>query len=189
MQQLHISESDFSLSRSVLVVLVSILIVTLPRGKQHAEPAPVEQPPVMETVLATPDPPVDVEKLLQTMVTMNQQTLRAVQEMNSQAMNVQIEHFTNITVEAVREAMASLPMASPVPQIEAPEPLVEPSKEEDESSIWGSEFEQSFGDKIEGLLKENPDLNGTQLAQMAGCSPRTARKWKGRLQVITPLEN
>jgi hypothetical protein len=114
MQQLHINESDFSLSRSVLVVLVSILIVTLPRGKQHAELAPIEQPKVEEVVPVAPEPAIDIEKVLQTMVAMNQQTLQSAQEMNRQALNVTIEHFTNVTVEAVREAVASLPMGTPL---------------------------------------------------------------------------
>jgi len=37
--------------------------------------------------------------------------------MNRQALNVTIEHFTNITVGAVKEAVASLPKQ----EIEAPE--------------------------------------------------------------------
>jgi|SRR5579859_289407 len=192
MQQLHINESDFSLSRSVLVVLVSILIVTLPRGKQQPETAPVEQPPVVETVPVTPDPPIDIEKLLQTMVTMNQQTLRAVQEMNSQAMSVSIEHFTNITVEAVKEAMASLPIGSPLPQIEAPEEVSEPLPnaeeievvEVDERLTYRSDSGGNYGDKIEALLQEQPDLNGKQIAELVGCSERTAYKWRNR--IITP---
>ncbi len=183
MQQLRISESDFSLSRSVLVVLVSILIVTLPRGKQQTETAPVEQPPVAETVPVTPEPAIDIEKILQTMVAMNQQTIQSAQEMNRQALNVTIEHFTSITVEAVKEAVASLPMASPVPQIEAPEPSEIEVINNDESAIRGSEF----SDKIEALLNENPDLNGRQIADVVGCSERTARKWKNRIQIITEV--
>ena len=193
MQQLHINESDFSLSRSVLVVLVSILIVTLPRGKQHAEPVQVVQPQSEVEDLEEVKPVIDIEKVLQTMVAMNQQTLQSAQEMNRQALNVTIEHFTNITMEAVKEAMASLPIASAVPLIEAPVQAVDESGtvsiSEDEDTIEGSEFDGPYSEKIEALLKENPDLNGTQLAQMAGCSPRTARKWKGRIQVFTPIEN
>src|SRR5882762_6412593 len=189
MYQLHISESDFSLSRSVLVVLVSILIVTLPRGKQLTETAPIEPPPVAETVPVAPDPPVDVEKLLQTMVTMNQQTLRSIQEMNSQAMNVSIEHFTSITVEAVKEAMASLPMGSPFPQIEAPEELPEPLVKLDETEdldaherpTYLSDSGGNYSDKIEALLQEQPDLNGKQSAEVVGCSERTAYKWRNRI--------
>jgi hypothetical protein len=197
MQQLHINESDFSLSRSVLVVLVSILIVTLPRGKQHAETVQVEPPPVPETVPVAPEPPIDIEKVLETMVTMNQQTLRAVQEMNNQAMNVTIEHFTNITVEAVKEAVASLPMGAIVQQIERPEEVPEPLIRADETEVlevdekptYHSDSASNYGDKIEALLQEQPDLNGKQIAEMVGCSERTAYKWKNRIQVITPLED
>lgn len=198
MQQLHISESDFSLSRSVLVVLVSILIVTLPRGKQQQSgTVPNEQPPVAETAPIGPVPAVDMEKLLQTMVTMNQQTLQAVQEMNNQAMNVTIEQFTNITVEAVKEAMASLPMVNPLPQIEAPQegselPVISGETEavnEAENTFYRSEAEGHFGDKIEALLKEKPNLNGRQIAEIIGCSERTAYKWMKRVQVVSAVQN
>jgi hypothetical protein len=118
MQQLHISESDFSLSRSVLVVLVSILIVTLPRGQKQAAPAPIVQPPeVAPAPPVTTEPAIDLEKILQTVV---EKSVQSMHEMNRQAMSVTIEHFTNITVEAVREAVASLPVVPTVPQIAAP---------------------------------------------------------------------
>jgi len=194
MQELHIDESAFSWSRSVLVVLVAVLITTLPRGSKIAQPVLIEQPPVEETVpIAPPEPAVDIEKVLQTMVAMNERTLQSAQEMNRQALNVTIEHFTNITVEAVKEAMSCLPMATPLPQIEAPVSGAEVngtvSISEDESAIRGSEFEGTYGDKIEVLLNENPDLNGRQIAETVGCSERTARKWKNRIQIITPLED
>jgi len=47
----------------------------------------------------------DSELKSETMVTMNERAPQSVQEMNRQALNVTIEYFTNITVEAV----ASLP--------------------------------------------------------------------------------
>jgi hypothetical protein len=84
-------------------------------------------------------------------------------------------------------------LLDPVPQIEAPVSGVEVngtvSISEDESPIRGSEFEGTYGDKIEVLLNENPDLNGRQIAETVGCSERTARKWKNRIQIITPLED
>jgi hypothetical protein len=144
-------------------------------------------------VPVAPEPAIDIEKVLQTMVAMNQQTLRAVQEMNSQAMSVTIEHFTNITVEAVKEAMAALPIGSTVPLIEAPVNGVNESGtvsiSEDEDTIGSSENDAPNSEKIAAILKTNPDLNGRQIAELAGCSERTARKWKGRIQVFTPLEN
>src|SRR5882762_36158 len=115
MYQLHISESDFSLSRSVLVVLVSILIVTLPRGKQLTETAPIEAPE------------------------------------------------------------------------ELPEPLVKLDETEDleadERPTYRSDSGGNYGDKIEALLQEQPDLNGKQIAEVVGCSERTAYKWRNRIIV------
>jgi hypothetical protein len=194
MQQLHINESDFSLSRSVLVVLVSILIVTLPRGKQHVQSAPIEQPQSeVEEVAKEVAPAIDIEKVLQTMIAMNQQTLQSVQEQHSQAMNVTIERVINITMETVKEAMLALPIGSAVPQIEAPVQAVDESGtvsiSEDEDTIEGSENDAPNSEKIAAILKTNPDLNGRQIAELAGCSERTARKWKGRIQVFTPIEN
>jgi hypothetical protein len=196
MQQLRISESDFSLSRSVLVVLVSILIVTLPRGKQQPETAPVEQPPVAETVPVTPDPSVDIEKILQTMVAMNQQAIQSAQEMNRQALNVTIEHFTNITVEAVKEAVASLPMASLVPQIEAPEVMVSPDEKEaaskDETTnqglLNGHQYNSKYAGPIEVLYLENNDITPAEAAKIVGCSKPVAKKWLARVKPVTVSE-
>jgi len=199
MNALGINATDFVYERAALATLLLILMAvdrTMERWRmqiEHAQTVPtMEQPPVEETVPVPPAPTIDFEKVLQTMITMNERTLQSAQEMNRQALNVTIEHFTNITVEAVKEAMASLPVGSSVPQIEAPDNGVDGngtvSISEDESPIRGSEFEGTYSDKIEALLNENPDLNGRQIAELVGCSERTARKWKTRIQVFTPLE-
>lgn len=67
MQELHINETVFSWSRSVLVVLVAVLITTLPRGSKVEESVPVEQP---QNEVEEVEPSIDFEKVLETMVTM-----------------------------------------------------------------------------------------------------------------------
>jgi hypothetical protein len=55
MQELHIDESAFSWSRSVLVVLVAVLITTLPRGAKAEDVTPSN----------TPVEPVDIQAIVE----------------------------------------------------------------------------------------------------------------------------
>ena len=199
MQQLRINESDFSLSRSVLVVLVSILIVTLPRGKQHAETVQVVQPQSEVEDIEEVKPAIDIEKVLQTMVAMNQQTLQSAQEMNRQALNVTIEHFTNITMEAVKEAMAALPIVNPVPQIEAPDEAVNPEGNTDEieginedttenQGLLNGQYNSRYAGQIQVLYLEKNDITPAEVSKIIGCSKPIAKKWLERVKPVTISE-
>ena len=88
-------------------------------------------------------------------------------------------------------------MVNPLPQIEAPQegselPVISGETEavnEAENTFYRSEAEGHFGDKIEALLKEKPNLNGRQIAEIIGCSERTAYKWMKRVQVVSAVQN
>jgi hypothetical protein len=78
-----------------------------------------------QSATAQPEPAVitpDWQKILLTMQEMNAQTLQTMQTMQQQSLQVTVEHFTRVTVEAVREVVeqVALPAAQPPAQIEAP---------------------------------------------------------------------
>jgi hypothetical protein len=183
MQQLGIQEGDFSLSRSVLVVLVSILIVTLPRR----EPAvPVVQP-------VAEQPAIDTEKILQ-----------SVQEMHTNAMQEMIDKFKVVTIELVKETVERQIATIALPQIEAPD---ETCMEVDESEIQGSmpetvepsiitvdgpiqgsmptgRYTSPYALQIAQLYSENAEITIPEIMEVTGCARVTAEKWLGRMKPV-----
>lgn len=182
MQQLGIREGDFSLSRSVLVVLVSILIVTLPRREPIPIPIvqPVEQPPV-----------IDTEKILQ-----------SVQEMHTTAMQDMLDKFKVVTIELVKETVERQIATIALPQIEAPDEIRievedtaiqggmsetdEPSIITVEDPIQGStltgRYTSPYALQIEQLYSENAEITIPEIMEVTGCARVTAEKWLGRMK-------
>ena len=207
MNALGINSTDFVYERAALATLLLVLMAidrTMERWRmqiEHAQSTPIEQPQsdVNETVSSAQG--IDIEKVLQTMVTMNQQTLMSVQEQNRQALNVTIEHFTNITVEAVREAVASLPVGSPVPQIEASSEALGSSGvntdeiaviSEDDTTNQGylkdGQYTSRYAIQIEQLYQENNDISVPEIIRIIGCSRPVAKKWLSRVKPVTISE-
>jgi hypothetical protein len=116
---------------------------------------------------ATPAPqqqtsPSDVEKLLLTMQQMNQQNLQAMQAMMQQGLQVTVEQFTRVTVEAVRETVAALPVYTPPAQLEAPkdaEPLLQSIEAEQSKRNAGDEVEASIPFTHESSSVREPEKN------------------------------
>src|SRR5262249_29180448 len=165
--------------------------------RRAAEMLPQEAVSSPSGIGTTPQPqpaPPDLEKLLETVVTMNQQTLQAMQAMNQQTMHVTVEQFTRVTVEAVREAVGQVVEALPSynsPQLEGPRN--EGSSGNSTGAHEGNKREGGFnespyGDQIEDLDKDNPQITVAEIVQRLGCSKPVAMKWLGRVRVNSVAE-
>jgi hypothetical protein len=176
MIQLHINETVFSWSRSVLVVLVAVLITTLPRGKQ--ESVPTAQPEVQT-------PAINTEKILET-----------VQEMQVKSMQEMLNQFKVVTVELVEKTVERHISTIAVPQIEAPLPEItdvdegsiqcdtSQSVEVDQSPIRGD----TYALRIEQLYQENNDISVAEIVAVTGCARSTATKWLNRVKPLSKGE-
>jgi hypothetical protein len=140
--------------------------------------------------------PSDLEKILTAMQTMNTQNLQAMQ----QSLNVTVEQFTRVTVEAVREVVEALPVYSPA-QLPAPDqseqakgvnqPMVgagidclgeQQSLSKDDADYRAMREQLSYGERIEALYKSNPEITVSDIVAQLNCSRATAAKWLGRVK-------
>ncbi|HLZ62842.1 MAG TPA: hypothetical protein VKR06_38325 [Ktedonosporobacter sp.] len=200
MQALGINAISFVYERATLATLLLVLMAvdrTMERWRMQVQRGNIVQAMTQPQEASVDSPPAqpDIEKLLETMVAMNQQTLQTIQAMNQQAMKVTIEQFTQITLEAVREAVEQVIEASPgyqTPQIAEStpvkidqQPLVTPSIKENEKPDRGLQNHgKSYGDQIEALYKENPNITTIEIEKVLGCSRTTAANWLKRVRPI-----
>jgi hypothetical protein len=165
----------------------------------HKQCAPVVAQQTQAPASHKPEPS-DLEKILTTMQAMNAQNLQAMQQMTQQSLNVTIEQFTRVTVEAVREVVEALPVYSPA-QLPAPDqseqtegvnqPMggaeIDCSGEQQSLSKDDIEYramreQLSYGEQIEALYKRNPDITVSDIVAQLSCSRATAAKWLGRVK-------
>jgi len=125
MSTLGIDATYFVYERAALATLLLVLMGvdrTMERWRMQLQRVYRQKKPcddaIPQTVQPSPQPHQpqtnDLEKLMQAMIAMNQQTLQSMQAMNQQAMQVTIEQVTRVTVEAVRETVAALPAFNPL---------------------------------------------------------------------------
>lgn len=162
MIQLHIDETVFSWSRSILVVLIAVLITTLPRGKQESiQPQPVAEQPI-----------VDTEKILEALVDrFKVVTVELVKETISTVMVPQIEAPTPEITDIDETSI----------QGDIPENV-----EADESQIQGLQpsgrYKSTYALQIEQLYQSNPDISVPEIIKVTGCSRPVATKWLNRVK-------
>jgi hypothetical protein len=180
MNALHIDETMFSWSRSVLVVLVAVLITTLPRGAKSECNAPVAQQAVTLVPVA---PAIDPAQLLQD-----------IQNANKQLVQDLVSQFSQVTVQLVRETVqAQIATVTPVQQIEATVSHAETDctvpLSEDENPIQGAisedrQYKSSYSIQIENLYHDNPKVTPAQASKIVGCNYHTAKKWLERCKPV-----
>lgn len=202
MNALGIDSTRFVFERAALATLLLVLMAvdrTMERWRlQIVRPAtdtialPVTQQSEQHAI-STPVQTNDLEKLLNAMQTMNQQTLQAMATMQQQSMQVTIEQVTRVTVEAMRDTLTALPAYQP-PQIAAPlsSDQKTPSINADGKPEMGLPNEQnnsvpneqSYGDQIEALYKDNPKITAVEVERQIGCSRTTAASWLRKVRPV-----
>ncbi|HTK08618.1 MAG TPA: helix-turn-helix domain-containing protein [Ktedonobacteraceae bacterium] len=141
--------------------------------------------------------PSELDKVLQTVVTMNQQNLQLMREMNRQTVEQVSQISMQVAEETVNRIAATL--AFPV-QAANVKQLVQDLQHEENTAQTGEleamdlsgisflgqqsslAFEKGYSGKIEALLLQEPDLSDRDIAARVGCSVRTANRWKNRVQ-------
>jgi hypothetical protein len=148
----------------------------------------------------------EIEKVLESVAVMNQQTLHAVQSMNQQHMQVMqtmnqqamrdvAEQVSQMNQQVINEtlnrftATVSL-FGLPVQSGRSSMPLNQEntSTTEELEALLSPEnprafgFEKSYKEEIEGLLVKEPEISDREIAQRVGCSVRTANRWRARIQ-------
>lgn len=166
MQQLHINESDFSLCRSVLVVLVSILIVTLPRGGVK----------VAHVIEQTSTPAVDTAQLLQ-----------SIQDANRQLVSDLVSQFSQVTVQMVREAVQIVPQLPEKCEGSDISDVRVSTGKCDDDNVNGSKVsieQMPYALQIEQLYQQNTDITIAEIIRVTGCGRSTASKWLNKLKPV-----
>lgn len=137
---------------------------------------------------------IDIEAILNTMQAMNAQNLQAMQQMTQQSLQVTIEQFTKVTVQAVKETVQALPAYTPAKAL--PEPKQTMSSEQNTDEIEAvekpisplhSENDQSarnYGNQIEALYSQNPNIGPSEIVTLVGCSRQTASNWLKRVRPV-----
>jgi hypothetical protein len=170
MQELHIDESAFSWSRSVLVVLVAVLITTLPRG------AKAEQTQAGNTT-------TDMQELVEQFKSITVELVKETVE----------RQIATITFPQIEAPSAEVSQTQQVVQHESDTLDTESEIKaviDDVGSIQGVVFEgdngrrygSNYSIQIENLYKDDPSITPAQVAKMAGCSATTAKKWLARVK-------
>ncbi len=208
MNALGIDSTHFVYERAALATFLLVLMAvdrTMERWRMHiqrdaqqaAQPHPQDEPESTAQPQASTLEPSDLEQLITAMMTMNQQNLQAMQQMTQHSLNVTIEQFTKVTIEAVRETVGqvvdALPGYAPA-QITAPEAKsgqtvdqssVRPEQQTtnaDEKPIQAGQKKRSYGDEIEGLYLQNPAIDIPEIVAKVGCSRSTAASWLQRVK-------
>jgi hypothetical protein len=139
----------------------------------------------------------ELDKVLQTVVTMNQQNLQLMREMNRQT----VEQVSQISMQVAEETVNRIAATLSFPvQAANVKQLVQDLQNEDNTAQTGEleamdlsgisfhgqqssfAFEKNYSGKIEALLLQEPDLSDRDIAARVGCSVRTANRWKNRVQ-------
>src|SRR5581483_10546170 len=203
---LGINTQWFVFERAALATGLLVLMATdRAMERWRMQLVPVNAVPTQrEIVEVSPQPQLgtaqssDLEKLLESMMKMNQQNLQAMQQMNQHSLNVTIEQFTKVTIEAVRETVGQVVDALPTytpPQIAAPSaqeaktgqsagekpdmPEQGGTKADEKPDVPVSE-KRSYGDAIEALYLKNPGITPDEILIELGCSKSTATTWLRR---------
>jgi hypothetical protein len=139
-------------------------------------------------------PAFDIEAILQTMQAMNAQNLQAMQQMTQQSLQVTIEQFTKVTVQAVKETVQSLPAYTPPTLLPEPGQTTSNTQDTDELEVVkkptpplqseGDQGVQTYGDQIEALYNENPSIGPSEIAKRLGCTRQTASNWLKRVRPV-----
>jgi hypothetical protein len=141
-------------------------------------------------------PAADLDKILQTVIAMNQQNLQLMRDMNNQT----IEQVSRISMQVAEEATNRIAATFTFPVQAANVKQLMQDFQQDENTAQTGELElmnlteaslftkqlpnaadKNYSSKIEALLLEEPDISDRDIAARVGCSIRTASRWKSRV--------
>ena len=198
MGTLGINATYFVYERAALATLLLVLMAvdrTMERWRMQIqrEQHPVPTSPAVEEAGVSSAPqapsaaamPSDLEKLLHAMQAMNAQNLQAMQAMTQHSLQVTVEQFTRVTVEAVRETVAALPGYTALSLPAAPQnpDVLDPTQKPERGKQEGNKIVE-YGPSIEALYLDNPAITTTEVERRLGCTRKTAAK---HLQRLKPL--
>jgi Homeodomain-like domain len=164
MQQLHIDLATFTMLRSALVVLVSILIMTLPKGApEQSNVLPETTSDSITLRLLTVIEELSMQKQLTVLPGISTERSDHSNNLTNQHAEIQLEHAETQGINQ----------------------LVKPIG----TSDFDDEYDRKggYGDRIAKLLLLNSDLSSTDIAEIVGCSERTAYKWRKRCTQPEPI--
>jgi predicted transcriptional regulator len=218
MNALGIDSTRFVFERAALATLLLVLMAidrTMERWRMQIDqaahvPTPAQNVPVVVAPIPVQEED-KIEKLLiamqnmnaqnlQAISTQNMQTFQALQAQHQQAMVMTVEQITRVTVEAIEDRLAALPVQQLIAQSAIGTSGNVPSNTRDteelevvsdatepigstENAAENSANSKRFGEAIQKIATEHPELSGVQIAERLGCTERTVYKWLKRVNV------
>lgn len=175
MTALHIDAHTFVFQRATLATLLLVLMAvdrTLERWRIRAATQSATQTlskqdvtPLQGESEQVQPAQSDIEKLI-----------IAMQEAQNKQLQVVVEQFTRVTVEAVKESLQQA-----LPEAQAPLQISAPTA----SKASAPPFERDYGPIIEQLYLNSPMITPEEVVDRIKCSLPTAKKWLERAQANT----